>query len=210
VLAGGGALAAQRRSAPPPHEPTRADGGGRFWTPGFAALLGVPGALGVFFGALQLSVTAAAGPRGGFLYGALTLASLVGGIAWTRLARRIHRPPETVLRGLTVYFGLSGGLLAFSPWLVASLCAAGVALAPIMAMSTVRAEELVPAAVRTRAFAWMGATSAAGVAVGAAAAGALVGAHGPRAGVVLAGACAAVTALSGGSPGRSSPAASGR
>src|SRR5262249_9090063 len=65
VVAGGLCLAAQRRTAPPASGAAGRHRGGRsLLRPGFAVLAGVNLAIGGFFGAMQISVTAFAVGRG--------------------------------------------------------------------------------------------------------------------------------------------------
>ncbi|MEV8373892.1 MFS transporter [Kribbella sp. NPDC056861] len=202
VLAGGFTLAAQRSTAPPPTSGVRAEGSERLLRKGFLALVGTNIAVGLFFGTMQVSVTAFAVGRGseslaGPLYSITSLISLVAGIAYG--ARRWRTPitKQFVVAMAVLFLSSLPLLVADSPLTLAlSLALPGLALAPIQVLSSVLAESEVEPAVLTQAFTWLNSGSAAGIAMGAAVAGRAVDAQGPHLGFALAvGATLAATAM---------------
>ncbi len=188
VLAGGLSLAFQRRTAPPPTAGVRQEGSGRLLHRGFLALVGTSIGVGLFFGSMQVSVTAFAVGRGseslaGPLYSITSLVSLAAGIAYG--ARRWRLPAKTqYVVAMAVLFVTSLPLLAVDSPLALALALAlpGLALAPIQVLSSVLTESEVEPAVLTQAFTWLNSGSAAGVAMGAAVAGRAIDAHGPQLG----------------------------
>jgi MFS family permease len=191
VVAGGFALAVQRSTAPPP-ERHRKERQARLLRPEFLALVGANIGVGLFFGAMQVSVTAFAIDLGaaefaGPLYSVTSLVSMAAGLLYG--ARRWRTPATTQLVAALGLLSLTclPLLTAESPAMLAlALALPGLALAPYMVLSSVLAESLVEAAVLTRAFTWLNSGSAAGIAVGAALAGRVVDAHDPHWGFVLA------------------------
>lgn len=192
IVASALALALQRRTAPPPAARHQPRGQSRLVRRGFLALVGTNVGVGVFFGALQVSVTAFAVGRGtaglaGPLYGVTSLVSMATGLVYG--ARRWPMEPAK-------QFVLALGLLCLSclPLLAVSgpgtlalaLALPGFALAPYLVLSSVLAADRVESAVLTQAFTWLNSGSAAGVAVGAAIAGAVVDGNEPRWGFGLA------------------------
>lgn len=192
VLAGGFSLAAQRRTAPPPTAGVRKEGSDRLLRKGFLALVGTNVGVGLFFGSMQVSVTAFAVSRdsaslAGPLYSITSLISLVAGIAYG--ARRWRTPArKQFVIAMVILFVSTLPLLAVNTplALALALAAPGLALAPIQVLSSVLAESEVEPAVLTQAFTWLNSGSAAGVAMGAAVAGRAVDAQGPQLGFALA------------------------
>jgi MFS family permease len=192
VLAGGFTLAAQRSTAPPPTSGVRTEGSERLLRKGFLALVGTNIAVGLFFGTMQVSVTAFAVGRGseslaGPLYSITSLISLVAGIAYG--ARRWRTPitKQFVIAMAVLFISSLPLLIADSPLTLAlALALPGLALAPIQVLSSVLAESEVEPAVLTQAFTWLNSGSAAGIAMGAAVAGRAVDAQGPHLGFALA------------------------
>ena len=216
VISGGAVLASQRRTAPPPATPT---GGTRkrhrtLLRRRFIALVGVNAGLGMFFGSMQLAMTAtvvASGRPGlgGILYSLLSAASLVGGLAFG--ARQWRASPSRRLVVLTFFFAAAASSLLLPAglvWLAVTATAAGLAIGPIMITSATLIEETVLPAVLTQAFTWANSASAAGIAAAAALAGYLIDQHGARTGfvVTVAGTLIALTGalLVAGRPSRSS------
>ncbi|MEU4396391.1 MFS transporter [Kribbella sp. NPDC023855] len=192
VLAGGFSLAAQRSTAPPPTAGVRSEGSDRLLHKGFLALVGTNVGVGLFFGSMQVSVTAFAVSRdsaslAGPLYSITSLISLVAGIAYG--ARRWRTPARTqfVLAMAILFVSTLPLLVVNTPLALAlALAAPGLALAPIQVLSSVLAESEVEPAVLTQAFTWLNSGSAAGIAMGAAVAGRAVDAQGPQLGFALA------------------------
>lgn len=192
LLVGGFSLALQRRTAPPPRVRVQQQGSARLMRPGFLALVGTSIGVGMYFGAMQVSVTAFAVGGGiaslaGPLYSVTSLVSIVVGLGYGARSWRMRLSTQ-----LVVALG-SLGLLSL-PLLVAdgpgtlaiALAFPGAALAPYMVLSAVIAESRVEPAVLTQAFTWLNSGSAAGIAAGAAIAGRVVDQHGPHSGFALA------------------------
>ncbi|NBE99964.1 MFS transporter [Nonomuraea sp. KC401] len=208
VVTGGLALAAQRRTAPATASEAgeRRRAGRSLLRPGFAVIAALNLAVGVFFGAMQVSVTAFAVEHGAPAAAApLYAASSCGGLltGWLYGLRRLRVAPRTQLvLGTSL---LAGACL---PLLVAdSLPGAGVAIAltgtmvtPILTLSSMLTESAVHPYALTQAFAWLSSASSAGSAAAAAAAGHAVDAAGAHGGFAIASAATAtmtVLALAG-------------
>lgn len=210
VVGGGFALALQRSTAPPP-ERHRKKRQARLLRPEFLALVGASIGVGLFFGAMQVSVTAFAIDLGaaefaGPLYSVTSLVSLAAGLLYG--ARRWRTPATTqFVVALSLLCLTCLPLLAVqSPAMLAlALALPGLALAPYMVLSSVLAESRVEAAVLTQAFTWLNSGSAAGIAVGAAVTGRVVDAHDPHWGFVLAIAATLVAVICAFATARTSP-----
>ena len=207
VVGGGMCFAAQRRTAP---EASAAAGrhrtGRGLLRPGFAVLAGVTLAIGGFFGAMQISVTAFAVGRGAAgmaaaLFTVSSCASLLGGWLYgLRQWRAVLRVQLAVAAG-----GLAIGclplLLARSPVeLGFGVALTGLAVPLILILCSLLAEASVHRAVLTQAFAWLNSASAAGSAGAAAATGWAVdtfGTHGGLAVAAIAAGAMAALALTG-------------
>jgi MFS family permease len=210
VVGGGFALALQCSTAPPPERHRKAQAA-RLLRPEFLALVGATVGVGLFFGAMQVSVTAFAIDLGaaelaGPLYSVTSLVSMAAGLLYG--ARRWRTAATTqfvVALGLLCLTCLP--LLAVqSPAMLAlALTLPGLALAPYMVLSSVLTEARVEAAVLTEAFTWLNSGSAAGVAVGAALTGRVVDAHDPHWGFVLAIAATLVAVICAFATARTSP-----
>jgi len=202
VVAGGLCFAAQRRTAPPP-----SSSAGRFRTgssllrPGFAVLAGVSLAIGGFFGAMQISVTAFAVEHGAAdmaaaLFTVSSCASLLAG--WLYGRRRWRTAPR-------VQLAVAAAALAIGclPLLVTSSLAelgfgvalTGLAIPLILVLCSVLAEAAVHRAVLTQGFVWLNSASAAGSAGAAAVAGWAVDTSGAHAGFAVAAIAAGVMAV---------------
>jgi hypothetical protein len=222
VVAGGLCFAAQRRTAPPTGAwpggatglgaaggPDAAGGldraGGRsvrsLLRPRFAVLVGVSLAMGGFFGAMPLSVTAFAVSHGAPGAAAVLLtvsscASLVAGWLYGRRPRRTAPPVQLALVAAGLAIGCGPLLVVGSPLqLGCALTLTGAAIPVIFVLCSVLAEATVDRAVLTQAFVWLNSASAAGSAGAVAAAGWAVGTGGTRAGFGVAAASAAVLAV---------------
>ncbi len=207
VVAGGLCFAAQRRSAPPVSGAAGRHRMGRsLLRPGFTVLVGVNLAIGGFFGAIQISVTAFAFRHGGagtaaVLFTVSSCASLLAG--WLYGLRQWHTAPRVQLAVASA--GLAIGCL---PVLVVGstfelgfgVALTGLAIPLILVLCSVLAEAAVHRAVLTQAFVWLNSASAAGSAGAAAAAGWAVdnfGAHGGFAVAAMAAGVMAVLAVAG-------------
>jgi hypothetical protein len=192
LLAGGFLVAVQRSTAPPQGAPGQHVSPKSLLHKRFAGLVGTNIGIGLFFGSMQVSVTAFAVSRGtpglaGPLYSITSLVSLFAGLAYG--ARRWRTAPPTqfvvVLAGLAL---TCVPLIAVHTPLAAAIALAlpGLAIAPFQTLSSVLAESTVKPAVLTQAFTWLNSGSAAGIALGAAFAGRVVDAHSAQYGFVVA------------------------
>jgi hypothetical protein len=207
VVAGGLCLAAQRRTAPPPASGAAAPGAGRsLLRPGFAVLVGVNLAMGGFFGATQISVTAFAVQHGvpgaaAALFAVSSCASLLAG--WLYGLRRWRTASRVQLAVAAAWLaaGCLPLLVAGSPaGLGSGLALTGLAIPPLLVLGAVLAESAADRAVLTQAFVWLNSASAAGSAGAAAVAGWAVdafGAHGGFAVAAVAAGAIAVLAVTG-------------
>ena len=201
VVAGGLCFAAQRRTAPPPASGASAHhrAGRSLLRPGFAVLVGVNLAIGGFFGAMQISVTAFAHGVAGAaaaLFMVSSCASLLAG--WLYGLRRWRTAPRMQLAAAAA--GLAAGclplLVAGSPFeLGFGLALTGLAIPLILVLCSVLAEAAVHRAVLTQAFVWLNSASAAGSAGGVAVAGWAVGAFGAHGGFAVAAMATGVMAV---------------
>lgn len=203
VVAGGVALAAQNRTAPPldpePHrDDTRAR---RLLQPLFVLLLAINLAIGVYFGAVQVSITAFATEHSsagwaGTLYGVSSITGLLGG--WLFGLRTWRATPPTQLLAATAALTLAAVLFTAAGSLVGvavALAMAGFTVPPILVLASVLTERQVDRAVLTQAFTWLNSASAAGSATAAAIAGLIIDSFHARGGFGLAAAAALTMTL---------------
>ncbi|GAA1370649.1 MFS transporter [Streptomyces beijiangensis] len=193
VVGSGLVFAAQLRTAPAPvPDRTAAHGPGALWNRDFATLLAVNLALGVFFGSMQVSVSAFAdihhtASAAGLLYGLMSVASLLTGLAYGR--HRLRTAPEVQLALILAFLACASLLpvLADAPWqLGLALLLLGAGVAPCIIVSSTLIESVMDRSVLTQAFTWTNSASAAGIAVSAAVVGRLVdGPGGTRAGFAV-------------------------
>ncbi|MFJ4810618.1 MFS transporter [Streptomyces longwoodensis] len=209
VIGGGLGLAGRRRTAPPVTAPpvtaraTRSRAGrDALLGPAFLRQAGLGLALGVFFGATQVSVTAYAVGRGtpdaaAPLYLASNCTSILAG--WAYGAGRHGGSPHRRQAAATACLTLACLPLTFldAPLAVgAALALTGLAVPVLLVLASVLTEASVPRAVLTQAFTWGNSASAAGSAAAAALAGRVVDAGGAHAGFAVAvGAAAVMTVL---------------
>jgi hypothetical protein len=200
VVAGGGSLAAQRSTAPPPSGAAERSRAARsLLRPGFAVLVGLNLAIGVFFGAVQVSVTAFAVEHNAAAAAAPIFAvSSCGGLlaGWLYGLRRWHTAPRIQLAVATAGLALGSLLLLAAgspPALGSAIVLTGAAVPPILVLLSVLAETAVHRAVLTQAFSWLNSASAAGSAGAAAVSGRAVDAFGAHGGFAIA--AAATTAM---------------
>jgi MFS family permease len=187
--------------------PSRATRGG----PAPAGLLGplaspgmrtmILGALGFGFGfgAIEVGLPAFGVEHGNASFGGLAIASLslgsaVGGLVYGA------RPPRSVRRAYLLLFAAvppAMALLAI-PWSLAAMLLlapiAGALIAPLTAAENEMAGIVTPPGTVTEAYTWIVTATITGVAIGTAASGALVDAHGWRS-AILAGAAAAAVVI---------------
>jgi len=203
IVAGGLCFAAQRRTAPPPEsDAARRHGAGRsLLRPGFTVLVGVNLAIGCFFGAMQISVTAFAVEHGAAgaapaLYTVSSCASLLAG--WLYGLRRWRTAPPVQLAVMAAWLaaGCLPLLVAGSPLeLGPALVLTALAVPPLLVLSSLLTQSAVHPAVLTQAFVWLNSANAAGSAGAAALAGWTVDTFGARGGFAVAATAAAVMAL---------------
>ncbi|MFD8077872.1 MFS transporter [Streptomyces sp. NPDC059718] len=202
-VAGGLVLAAQRGSAPPPAADSAVHAGaGRSLLCGAVfVLMGLNLALGVFFGAMQVSVTAFAVEHGapGAAAVVFTVSSCSGLLAgWVYGSRRWGATPPVQLLAATSVLLLGTLLLptAGSPFgLGLVVLLTGATIQPLLVLFSVLTESTVHRAVLTQAFSWLGSASAAGSAAAAAVSGWAIDSAGARGGFAVTTAAAAAMTL---------------
>lgn len=203
TVTGGFILAAQRGSAPSPStgqfEHTRAKGA--LTRAPFLLLMGLNLAIGVYFGAVQVSVTAFTVEHG--TPGAAAPVFAVSGVSglfagWLYGLRRWRAAPAYQLALATCMLA-AGALLLLavrSPLeLGLVVVLTGASVPPLLVLFPVLAESTVHRTVLTRAFSWLGSASASGSAAAAAASGSLVDSLGSRGGFAVTAAAAGTMAL---------------
>jgi hypothetical protein len=183
------ALAAQRSTAPPASGRRRAAQSPRgapvrLFTPPFLRILGINFALGCFFGAVPLMVTAAAQAAGvpslaGGVLALSSASSMVGGAVYG--SGRVRARPELVQSRATLV--LAGGVLIAVAWpglpgLTLMLMVGGATIAPLVATSSQLTHAHAATSHLTQGFVWINTASTAGIAVFGAVAGMLVSAFG--------------------------------
>ena len=153
VLAGGLALAAQRSTAPPPATRDRVKSPDRLLHKGFLALAGTNVGIGLFFGSMQVSVTAYAVDRGtaslaGPLYSITSLVGLFAGFAYGARRWRMPARSQFVLVLAVLSISTLPLLMVENPWAVGfALALPGLAIAPFQTLSSVLAESELDSAV---------------------------------------------------------------
>ncbi|TRO67797.1 MFS transporter [Streptomyces sp. IB201691-2A2] len=203
VVGGGLALAAQRRTVPPlTGRAERRHAGRALLRSAFLRQVALGLALGVFFGAMQVSVAAYAVGRGtpdaaAVLYVAFNCTNLVGG--WAYGAWRHGGSPRRRQAAAAACLTLASLPLTFldaPPGVGVTLALTGLAVPVLLILASVLTESSVPRAVLTQAFTWGNSASAAGSAGAAAVAGRMVDAGGAHSGFgVAAGAALVMTIL---------------
>ncbi|MGW6199833.1 MFS transporter [Kribbella sp. NPDC055110] len=202
LLSGGFLLAVQRGTAPPPSRSGQHESPKRLLHKRFVGLVGTNVGIGLFFGSMQVSVTAFAVSRGtpglaGPLYSITSLVSLFASLLYG--ARRWRIAPETQFVIAFVWLAVSClPLMAVDSPLTAAFALAlpGLAIAPFQTLSAVLTESAVDSAVLTQAFTWVNSGGAAGMALGSAFAGWIVDGHSPQYGFAVAlGAALMATAM---------------
>lgn len=193
VVGGGLAFAAQRRTAPVTADVAERKRAGRsLLRTGFAAQVGVNLALGLYFGAMQVSVTAFAVEHGAAaaaapLYAVSNCASLLAG--WLYGLRRWHGAPHVQLAVATAGSALSSLPLLVAdsvPGLGLALAVTGLAVPPILVLSSLLTSASVHRAALTQAYTWLNSASAAGAAAAAALSGRAVDTYGAVGGFAIA------------------------
>ncbi len=208
VVGGCAVLLRQRASTPPAaHEHAaqpEADGGSaaaRSLLRRLAPLLVLNSALGAFFGATQVSVTAFAVDLGrdaaaGPLYSLLAVGSVTAGLVHGhRHWRAVPRRQLDVVLPVFVLACVPLLLVTSVPAMGVALVLPGLLVAPSIILGSVLTQQMAPAASLTRAFTWLSSASATAFAAGASVAGFLVDAHGARSGFAVSLGAVATAAL---------------
>ncbi|MCX5358125.1 MFS transporter [Streptomyces sp. NBC_00124] len=203
VVGGGLALAAQRRTTPPlTGRAERRHAQRALLGSAFLRQVALGLALGVFFGAMQVSVTAYAVGRGtpdvaAPLYFASNCTNLVGG--WVYGAWRHGGSPrrhQTAAAAGLALVSLPLTILDAPLAIGVTLALTGLAVPVLLILTSALTQSSVPRAVLTQAFTWGNSASAAGSAASAAIAGRVVDTGGAHGGFgVAAGAAVAMTVL---------------
>ncbi|MEU3978738.1 MFS transporter [Streptomyces sp. NPDC026672] len=202
-VAGGLLLAAQHGSAPPP----AADGVARaredrsLLRGAVFLLMGLNLAIGLYFGAMQVSVTAFVVEHGAPDAAAPVLAvsncsGLLAGWLYGLRRWRTRAPAQLTVATGVLALGTLLLLTVGSPFgLALVVVVTGAAVPPLLALFSVLTESTVHRTVLTQAFSWLGSASAAGSAASAAVSGWAIDALGPRGGFAVAAAAAGAMAL---------------
>jgi MFS family permease len=203
TLAAVGSLlfAAQHRTEPPPGGHESRNGPSAMRTPGLRVLFVVGAAVGAILGTLEIALVAFADQENamglsGVLIAGLALGSMASGIGWGAVHWSYplrHRLAVVLilLTVLTVPLLLIPDVWVMLPFVVV----AGVAVSPSLISSFTLAELLVPRAVVTEAFTWIGTALGLGVAIGASVAGKIVDVAGANAAFLVATVSAGVAAV---------------
>jgi len=153
---------------------------------GFAVLVVVNLGIGVFFGSMQVGVTAFALTRhlagsAGLLYAAMSTASLAGGLLYGHRHWTLD-PIVALRRALWLLTALAVPLVAADSALAlaAAQLAPGLVLSPVLILSATLISRRLHRDVRTQAFTWINSASAAGIAAAAALTGYLTDTLGSR------------------------------
>ena len=192
IIGAGLVFARQRSTAPVPAGLTNRLRGSVFRQRGFGVLLIANISLGLFFGAMQVSVTAFAVAHGvaaaaGPLYAVSGIASICAGFGYGLRRWRISPPARLTVAFAALTVGCVPLVLATGiPLLIVGLAMSGAAIAPILILGGTLVQRLVDGAVRTQAFSWINSASAAGIAAAAAIAGRVVDGTDPRWGFAIA------------------------
>jgi MFS family permease len=194
-------FAAQARTEPPPGGHASRSGPSAMRTPGLRVLFVVGASIGAILGTLEIALVGFADQVGarsmsGVLIAALAVGSMLSGIGWGTVHWEVplRRRLACVLVLLTVCsvpLLMVGDIWTMLPF----VALAGVAVSPSLISSFTLAELLVPRAVVTEAFTWIGTALGLGVAVGASVAGKIVDEAGANAAFLVATVAAAVAAV---------------
>jgi MFS family permease len=194
-------FAAQSRTEPPPGGHESRTGPSALRTRGLRVLFVVGASVGAILGTLEIALVAFADELGaksmsGVLIAGLAVGSMASGIGWGTVHWRM--PLRHRLAGVLALLTVCSIplLLVRDIWLmVPFVILAGVAVSPSLISSFTLAEVLVPRAVVTEAFTWIGTALALGVAVGTSVAGKIVDTVGANASFLVATVSAGVATL---------------
>ncbi len=201
LLAGTLAFASAPESRDVPAHHGARPAGGAIASPGIRTLLIVAAGLGALFGAIEVSLAAAADHDGhpaalGILLAIWSVPSLLAGLVSARRGAPVDPPRTLVL--LVAITGLGGGLLALMPnlWTLAIvLAASGAIAAPMFAVLYSLVGVVAEHGTVTEAFTWLGSGIFAGIAIGGAVGGILISGVGVDASFAASGVAGAVAAL---------------
>lgn len=177
---GGLLFAAQRRTEPPPGGARLRRGPSAIRSPGLRVLCVVGFAVGGILGDLEVSLVAFSEEVGsysfsGLLIAALAVGSMSSGILWgtVRFTASLQLRLLYVLAAMTL---LSVPLVLIDDIVLMGVAVAlfGFAISPSLISSFTLVEELVPKAIVTEGFTWVGTALGLGVAVGGSASGLIV------------------------------------
>jgi MFS family permease len=203
TVVGGLAFAVQRRTAPPARGAGDVRHASALTNPGVRLLAGSLLGVGSVFGALQVSITAAADAAGhaamsGVVYGLFACGSMCAGVVYgmARWKRSAQQRMLVSYALLVVGCSTLWAMPSLTTLAVAGLCC-GLAIAPTLISAYTLVESLVDAGAKTEAFTWLTGAIGLGLALGSTAAGQVIDGHGPTGGflVPLAGSALGLTAL---------------
>ncbi|MER6141266.1 MFS transporter [Streptomyces sparsogenes] len=203
TVVGGLLFAARRGSAPPVRRRERTRQAPALAYPGVRLLAGSLLGVGSVFGGLQVSMTAAAQAAGhaglsGVVYGLFACGSMGAGVGYgmVRWKRSVAHRMLFSFALLAVGCATLWAMPSLTALAVAGLCC-GLAIAPTLISAYTLVEQLVPRGAATEAFTWLTGAIGLGLAMGSAAAGRAIDAHGAPAGLLvpLAGSAAGLAAL---------------
>ncbi|MEV6013601.1 MFS transporter [Streptomyces sp. NPDC051976] len=203
IVGGGVAFALQKHSAPAtaPSCTTASTSVGKWLLrPGSVVMICVNVAIGMFFGAMQVSVSAFAEGHGsaglaGPVYSAMSVAALASGFGFGLVALKVPRAVQMACAMAYLAAACLLPMTAASPTgLALALAAVGLGVSPGLVLSAVLAEAVYDKTVITQAFAWLNSMGVAGTALATTLAGRLVDSRGSDWGfAVAAGATATAT-----------------
>lgn len=177
LLGGGIPFALQRSAAPPPSrtltDSGRSDSLRRIGiSPRLLLLLGVFVAFGLIFGAMQVSVTAAALQSGraglaGPMYSAFSLLSMIAGIVYGSIRWKVGiRARLVAAMALLAVLLVPLLVVERQPWLAMAVAPPGLAIAPALIAGNTLAGELASRRTLTQTFTWIASAMALGLAAG--------------------------------------------
>ncbi|WP_106399115.1 MFS transporter [Actinocorallia populi] len=180
VLAGTLMFAGVRHGAPEPGPAAAGAAGAVLGRRGVPLLAVAFLAVGSVFGSLQVGLTALTAELGspgsaGTIYGTFSAGSLVGGLVYGGLKSGTRLPSRLTLLLTLLAAALAGPVLVQSLGLMYGAAAlTGLVIAPCIITGYTLLDALVPAEVKTEAYAWLNGAVALGIALGAALSGQLV------------------------------------
>jgi predicted MFS family arabinose efflux permease len=194
-------FAAQARTEPPPGGHESRSGPSAMRTPGLRVLFVVGAAVGAILGTLEIALVGFADQVGarsmsGVLIAALAVGSMASGIGWGTVhwqvaLRRRLAAVLVLLTACSIPLLMVGSIWVMVPF----VALAGVAVSPSLISSFTLAEVLVPRAVVTEAFTWIGTAIGLGVALGASVAGKIVDVAGANTAFLVATVAAGLAAI---------------